>query len=90
MAIDLLGVPFPSSFVPVYMYDTNGTEYFSMNQAAQIERAPMGKFKRMNIENEGVTLVPEQFNLLKMEPGKRFQRRRKKRPMPVKPAEDSD
>jgi len=91
--IELASAPFPSMFVPLYMYDANGSEYFSMNQATQIERAQMGKFKRMNVENEGVTLVPEQFSSLGMYPGRKFQRKKRKRPPPpVKPQtfDDSD
>jgi len=45
----------------------------------------------MNIENEGATLVPEQFNILGMQPNRRFQRRKKRRPVPVqRNSEDSD
>ena len=90
--IELGSAPFPSCFVPVYMYDEKGNEYFSMNQGTQIERNSLAKFKRMNIENEGATLVPEHFNLLGMYPGRRFQRRKKRRPIPPKPQvqDDSD
>jgi len=73
------------------MYDNNGNEHFSMNQATQVERTSMAKFKKMNIENEGATLVPEQFNILGMGPNRRFQRRKKRRPVPVqRNSEDSD
>ena len=86
--IEPTNVPFPSSFVPVYMYDQHGSEYFSMNQGTQVERAPMGKWKKMNIDNEGSKLVPEQFHLLGMYPGRKVQRRKKRRPIPRQ--EDSD
>jgi len=80
-SLENAGGAFPGTFVPIYLYDKYGSEYFCTNQTTDIEKTTVGKFRKMNLDNEHTFLVPEQYNKIGMHPARRFQRRRKRRTM---------
>ena len=73
------GQSFPSTCVPIYLYDEHGSEFFSLNQTMEIEKTMIGNFKKMNFETQGEIIVPEKYRKLGGYPVRRFQRRRKRR-----------
>jgi hypothetical protein len=65
--------------MPLYFYDEQGSEYFSLNETLEVEQMSLKEFKKLNIENQENVLMPEGLRRLGNYPVRRFQKRRRRR-----------
>jgi hypothetical protein len=78
-SLENANVSFPSNCLPLYLYDENMNELFDLNGTTMIEKTTVEKFMNYNITHENSAGLPENYHRLGFYPGRRFQKRRRRR-----------